>query len=203
MAIGEEQNYTIKVARMYLNHDINAKKMTPTLTADTAEWNDNTDAIFVSGSSQAQTAVRIAHDDECVYLLGERLDKFITEKDRLDVYFHNGNEGQYLFSMSNAGVTAERRTNNDSKSEEIALEELGVKAKITIDGVPDDLLTDDNGVVYELAIPKALLNIKDGEVNFRIKMINTDNSFSKATTDDTNPGAGLINLDSWTKAFLK
>ena len=195
--------YSLKVARMYLNHTINAMQITPSLTGNTQEWDDNTDAIFVSGTSQAQTAVRIAHDSEYIYILGERLDNYITGKDQLWFYVHDGNGGQYSIVASNTGITAKHQESGKSATKMLDAEKEGIEFRITTSGTENDETDTDQGVVYEFAIPKKLLTIQDGAMFFRAIMVNVDKTGGRANMDDSNPSAKLTSTAEWAKAVLK
>ncbi|MBO4355574.1 MAG: exo-alpha-sialidase, partial [Clostridia bacterium] len=127
MAIGTDQ-YSLKVAKVYLNHDISAIKMTPTFTANTPEWDNNTDAIFVSGSSQAQMSVRIAHDDYFVYILGERLDDYITENDGSEFHILDGKGGKYIISVSGANVSVKHQEGQKGKIIDIDAADEGFRS---------------------------------------------------------------------------
>ncbi|MBE6640684.1 MAG: exo-alpha-sialidase [Ruminococcaceae bacterium] len=198
------EDFKAKVTTMYLNHRVNANRLTPTLTATTSDWDGSTDAIFLGADSQAQVSVRLAHDDDYIYLLGERLDYFVTDNDKLVVYFHDGKTGQYMMTLTNDDIKVERRESIEGKNVEVSAEELGIKYHVAVDGLANDILSDmDNGIVYELAFPKSLIDIKDGEIAYRVKLVNRDSSNGKTNTEDSNKNAGMNNTDGWSKADLK
>ena len=188
---------------MYLNHDINAQRMTPTLSADTSEWDNNTDAIFVSGSSQAQTSVRLAHDDDYVYILGERLDNYVTDKDQIEFYINDGNGGQYTVYAYNSKIIVRHQTGNKSAPTTVDFESEGIKYRTTVCGTENDAKRKDTGIIYELAIPKKLIKISDDSVYFRVKMTNFDKDNEGYTLDDSNSSATLGSTKGWSKAILK
>ncbi|MBQ7010669.1 MAG: exo-alpha-sialidase [Clostridia bacterium] len=198
------EEYSAKVANMYLNHRINANKLTPTLTANTSEWDNNTDAIFLGAESQAQMAVRVAHDDDYIYFLGERLDNYVTDKDKAVVYIHDGNTGYYQMTLTNDNIAVEYRKSVSSDNEDKDAAALGIKYNVAVDGQINDILSDnDNGIVYEIAFPKSLIEIKDNEINYRVKLVNRDTEKGKTITEDSNPSAGLKDTKGWAKATLK
>ena len=196
------EDYKIKVGRLYLNHRLNAYKLTPTLTANTAEWDVSTDAAFLGSESQAQASVRFAYDDEYIYVLGERLDYYITDHDKLVVYFHDGNTGYYMMTFTNDGLTAEYKKDAKASVETLDAEALGIKYHIAVDGQINDIMGDiDNGVVYELAFPRTLLN--GDKLAYRFKLINRDSANGKSLTEDSHSAAGMNNTDNWGKVNLK
>ncbi len=193
-------DYNLDVTRVYLNHTLNAKKLTPTMNANTDEWDASTDAIFLGAESQAQVSVRLAYDEEYVYLLAERLDREITEQDALTVYFYGKNGTQYTVNMANDRYTVSSRSKTDKKEVEIDSKEIGIKANAAIDGTKNDYLDTDNGIVYEIAVPRALVDI-DGEVFYRVKMTNLD-AKKIIIKEDTNPNALSNSTKNWAKAVL-
>lgn len=198
------EDYQAKVARMYLNHRLNAYKLTPTLTANTAEWDVSTDAAFLGADSQAQVSVRFAHDDDYVYVLGERLDYYVTDNDKFVVYFHDGNTGYYMVTFTNEGLEVERKENAKAITEILDAEALGIKYHIAVDGQINDMMGDlDNGVIYELAFPRELIKIEDGELAYRFKLINRDASNGKSITEDSHSAAGMNSTKDWGKVTLK
>ena len=198
------EEFEAKVGRLYLNHRLNAYKLTPTLTANTAEWDASTDAAFLGSESQAQAAVRFAYDDDYIYVLGERLDNYITDKDKLFIYFHDGNTGYYSVGFSNDGIKVERKENAKASVQTLDAEALGIKFYIAVDGQVNDLLGDnDNGVVYELAFPRELLKTEDGTLAYHFRLVNSDSPNGKTTSEDSHSSAGMNNTNDWGKVTLK
>ncbi len=196
--------FSAKVGRLYLNHRLNAYKLTPTLSANTAEWDASTDAVFLGADSQAQASVRFAYDDDYIYVLGERLDYYITDNDKFVIYLHDGNTGYYMMTFTNEGVEVERRASINDKNEKLVADELGIKYNIAVDGQINDMMGDlDNGVVYELAFPRELIKTEGGELAYRVKLINRDAPNGKSTTEDSHSAAGMNNTNDWGKITLK
>jgi hypothetical protein len=198
MLIGTPE-YSIKVARVYLNHDINAYKMTPSLLGDTSEWDNNTDALFVSGKSQAQTSVRLAHDNNYVYVLGERLDNYITAKDQTEYYISDGKDGQYIITVAGSDVTV-KLFSSKSGTKTVDGDALGFKVRVTVCGTVDNNSDTDSGILYEIAVPKSLIDTSTNIVDYRVRMTNKDKDGEVTTVDDTNPSGSKY---SWSRAFLK
>lgn len=197
LSIGSN-DYDIIVTKVYLNHTLNAKKLTPTLTANTSEWDASTDAIFLGSESQAQVAVRLAYDDDYVYLLAERTDRYINSGDAMNVFFYGVNGDQYIVNMTNTGYTVTTRNKDNKKETEVSASELGIKANAAIDGTVDSFLEFDNGIVYEIAIPRELVD-HEGDIFYRVKMTEDD---SKTIVEDSNPNASFMSTEGWAKARI-
>ncbi len=180
----ETENFRIQVVRAYLNHNIRAGKMTPSMIADTSEWDNNTDALFCGSDAQAQAAVRVGHDDENLYILAERLDKILMSADAMEFYLDSGDESFYRITVGNEGITEiiykEKPTSGEKT--EIDPAEAGIRCYVYVDGTVDDRKDMDNGVIYELAIPKKLLKCDD---TFRLcyDLLNSDDQREEAVSD--------------------
>ena len=68
----------LMLARLYLNHRIDACELTP-------DFVGNTDALFIGAASQAQCAIRAAHDRDRFYLRVDRLDRYLTAGDGIEL----------------------------------------------------------------------------------------------------------------------
>ena len=156
------------------------------MTANTEEWNASTDAIFLGAESQAQVSTRLAYDDDYIYLLSERIDRYIMDGDELSVAFYGVNGDHYIVNMSNSGYNVTTRNKENKKESPIDHEALGIKAYAAIDGTPDSILDMDNGIVYEVAIPRELVE-NNGDIFYRVRMTNED---AKDThKEDSSPNA--------------
>jgi hypothetical protein len=67
-----------------LNHTIEAVKQTIKLDGLNKDWKDDS-VFFVGSDSQAQATIRLAYDDEYLYILTERLDEYIINDTNLVV----------------------------------------------------------------------------------------------------------------------
>ncbi len=81
----EAATLQISLSELALNHNISAKRQKTTLDGNSADWSENTDAIFVGSLSQAQVSVRSAYDDTYVYFLVEVLDNYLSSSDRVEL----------------------------------------------------------------------------------------------------------------------
>ncbi len=197
ITVGSE-HYEIMIARMMLNHRLHIKKMTPSLIADTSEWDGNTDALFCGSKSQAQVSVRVGYDDDNIYLLGERLDKQLTSDDGIIFYLSDGSaSGFYRVAVGNEGITEfVYKASNSAQAEAVDFAAEGVKAAVYVDGTVGDRATFDNGVIYELAIPRSLLK-EEGRLQLIFDLVNSDREGDKPETDMSNPDATFRKKDNW------
>lgn len=138
----------VGISHMILNHRIDAKRVTPAVDGYTADWSANTDALFVGSISQAQTSMRLAHDDENVYLLFELLDYTLTSDDYFYFYITDGSNVKYRIKGTPAGVTELLRFVG-SKSTAVAH-----TAAVQVYGTIDKNGDTDKGYALEIAIPK-------------------------------------------------
>jgi hypothetical protein len=157
----------IGISHMILNHRIDAKKVTPEIDGYTADWSANTDALFVGSISQAQTSMRLAHDDDNVYLLFEHLDYTLTSDDYFLFYINDGSNVKYRIKGTPSGV-AEVLRFVGSKSSKVTYT-ANVKTYGTIDQNGDK----DTGFAIEVAIPKKGFFTAD-TLRVFIKMFNND-----------------------------
>ncbi|MDR1682506.1 MAG: hypothetical protein LBS25_03840 [Candidatus Symbiothrix sp.] len=136
---------TIWLGRMLLNHRINAPLATPKIDGDNADWENNTDAFFLGSDSRSQAAFRLAHDDDNLYLLIERLDDYLTDDDAFSILLNNDSK-TLKFKIT---------YNNDSKT--LVTDNPSIECKSFLSGKFNDG-SRDKGYITELAIPVSLLS---------------------------------------------
>lgn len=73
----------LMLTRLYLNHRIDARELTP-------DFVGNTDALFLGEASQAQCAIRAAHDRDRFYLRVDRLDRMLAAGDGIELRLRIG-----------------------------------------------------------------------------------------------------------------
>ena len=179
----------IGIATMILNHRIDAKTATMKLDGDTADWYDNTDALFIGSINQAQTSIRTAHNNENVYFLFEHLDYYLSSKDSF-VFMITGKDDEiYKVYADVTGVTKLERTAG-GKTTVLELPESAVK----IWGTVDDDSDKDEGYALEFAIPKSYFKDTD-TLRVFIKMYGTDAQTSYAW--DGFNGLTESKTDTW------
>lgn len=158
----------IGIATMVLNHRIDAKIATMTLDGDTADWYDNTDALFVGSINQAQASIRTAYDDENVYFLFEHLDYYLSSKDNFVFSVKGKNDEIYKIYADVTGVTKFEKSLGKSTNI-LELPAFAVKVWGTVDDVSDI----DEGYALEVAIPKSYFKDAD-TLRVFIRMNGTD-----------------------------
>ena len=187
-----DDKYGIHLVHAYLNHRINSPKITVSADGYTNEWTDNTDALFVGSDSQAQITLRTAHDDENVYFLVTRLDDVLTEKDKAVIYI-GADEGYYRIILNTDGLEA-----LEYKSSKLSTDGVACITKIfgTV-GVNSDT---DDGIVYELSIPKPLIGL-EGKASFAaLPLLNNSDGGSVIT--DTLTNASITQQSRWPTVVL-
>ncbi len=196
---GNVEHRRISYGTMYLNHDINAKKMTATLDGDSMEWEGNTDAIFVGSNSQAQASVRFAEDTEHIYILCERLDEKLSSKDDVDIFLAGNNAKEYYkLTVSPKGVEKVVRFENKKPADFDSSVESYAVCVGTV-GYDDDT---DTGYSVELKLKKSefSLSLSDG-VRATLALENKDGSDS-FDSDKIN-GHTVLDTGTWTYISAK
>lgn len=136
---------TIWLGRAILNHRINAPLATPTIDGDNTDWNDNTDAFFLGSDSRSQAAFRMAHDNDHLYLLVERLDDYLTGDDAFSMMLNNGSK------------TLKFKINYDKSTNTLITDNSAIECKSFVSGAFNDG-SGDKGYIAELAIPVSQLS---------------------------------------------
>ncbi len=95
----ETQSLNISYAELALNHNISAKRQNTSLDANNVDWSENTEALFVGSSSQAQVSIRSAYDDTYVYFLLEVLDNYVSTSDKVEIAFATSNSSTSHYNV--------------------------------------------------------------------------------------------------------
>jgi len=188
----EGELYGIHLVHAYLNHRINSPRMTVQADGFTNEWKDNTDALFVGSETQAQMTLRTAHDEENVYFLVTRLDEVLASNDKVLIYV-GADSGYYRIVLDPSGMASVERgsTRIDSAS---------ATCVTKVFGTVGDKSDKDEGIVYELAVPKALLDLT-GKTSFAVlPMLN--NSDGSTVVTDTLTNASVALKSRWPAVVL-
>lgn len=170
-----------------LNHTIEAVKQTIKLDGLNKDWEDDS-VFFVGSDSQAQATIRLAYDDEYLYLLTERLDEHIIndtdlgiENDSIDICLNMGNKEKdsmddqvYRFNLSLSGMTGSSRGTENNRFVSHAMP--GVQTTKRVYGTVNDDQDTDIGYVVEAKIPWSVLGGKpeDGRIGFSAVLYNDD-----------------------------
>ena len=187
-----DELYGIHLVHAYLNHRINSPEKTVAVDAFTNEWTDNTDALFVGSESQAQVTLRTAHDDQNVYFLVTRLDEVLTGEDKVFINIGADN-GYYSISLNTAGLDSV-----EYNSSKLSKENITCVAKVS--GTVGTNTDKDEGIVYEVSVPKSLLGLA-GETSFTVLPM-LDNSDGDAVITDTLTNSGISNQARWPSVEL-
>ena len=188
----------LMLVREYLNHRINAPKVTVTVDGYTNDWDDieNTDALFVGSASQAQMTLRAAHDDENVYFLLSRLDYFLQDGDTMTVCIAAGAAADYRIMVGVDGIREIAYFANGTKQQTYTGGSAAVKVLGTVGNNEDT----DEGYVVELSVPKALVGLS-GAASFKVRpaLANVDGS---GTVADTLTGVSAFSTALWPTVVL-
>lgn len=181
----------VGVSRLELNHRIDAKTMTPTLDGISTDWQYNTDALFVGSESQAQTALRVAHDGDNLYILMERLDCDLSVSgDTLDVSVtKKDGKGYYKFSVGVNGLIS------SSVMGAPDADLSAVECVTAVYGTADDPSDEDEGYIAELKIPKSVFGDTD-EYKVMLRLSNYD-AATRYSDPDTFDGTAQFDPETW------
>lgn len=180
----------------YLNHRTNAPKMAVNVDGYTNEWTDNTDALFVGSETQAQLTLRTAHDAENIYFLVSRLDTYVTEGDTTTICIGAGTSNYYRVVVGLDGIQSITYVEGGANKNTVT----GGKAAVKVLGTVGNNEDKDEGVVTEIAIPKALVGLS-GATSFTVNpsLANQDGSGS---TSDTLTGVSAFTTTRWPSVVL-
>ena len=102
--VSGEKN-SILLENLYLNHAIAAPQKAIVVDGkNSKDWADVTQALFIGSASQAQATLRAAHSAEKLYLLLERRDGSLTDKDASFVYVADTAGKYYRFEIDASGT---------------------------------------------------------------------------------------------------
>ena len=155
----------IGVTRLILNHRIDAKTAKMTVDGNTADWFDNTDALFAGSISQAQVSIRAAHDADNVYFLFEALDNDITSKENYEFLVNDG-KSIYRVKLDLNGIVSVGRKSGSGEAVK------GYASAVKLYGTKDNASDIDAGYVIEFSIPRKYF--ASTELGVLIKLYNTD-----------------------------
>lgn len=181
----------------YLNHRTNAKKMTVTVDGDGSEWKNNTDAHFVGSETQAQMTVQTAHDAENLYFLVSRLDNYLTADDAIEICVALDTFRFYRVRVDmDGGVTVSYVSGGTEKSSFAA-----GKAAVNVYGTVGDNSDTDEGVLYEIALPRSAVGML-GRNAFAISPI-LYNRDAEGITADAMTSVGGVDTSRWPSVVLE
>jgi len=183
----------IGISRLELNHRINAKTMTPVVDGVSSDWQYNTDALFVGSASQAQVALRLAHDEEYVYVLIERLDNDVFEKHDTTTFSITtaGNEDYIRIEAGINGLNEVTKVGKNISTPDPSL----VKSSVKLYGTADNSDDTDEGYIAEIAIPRSFFGESE-DYSVQLKISNYDTDGRYADPDIFN-GTKQFVTDTW------
>ncbi len=164
---------TLMVGTVYLNHVINAEKTAIKVDGNNAEWQQS-EALFVGSSSQAQLAIRAAASDGKLHLLLERSDYSLTSGDSVTLYLaEEGKEGFYRIKVGMNGIgefvhTGETLEKHDTKEVAFATTAIDKLGCVTEVSIPMSYFTSGNVLITAM-----LYNKDDGTNTISDAMGNT------------------------------
>ncbi|CAG7622339.1 hypothetical protein PAESOLCIP111_02416 [Paenibacillus solanacearum] len=186
---------SIMIGRLYLNHRIDAKKGSITMGGGMDEWNQHTDALFLGSDSQAQATIRSAHDGKNLYLLVERLDRYLMDEDTISIYIGSGDDKQtfYKLDVNVSGVTQISQYANGAY-QTLPLGE--VKSVAAVNGTVGQEGNNTSGYLVKTALPLSSIAVGGAKMlRFNAILYNKDAGTPK--TSDTFTGASLTDQDTW------
>jgi len=184
----------IALGTFYLNHRINAKEKTIKADGDNSDWSENTDALFVGSVSQAQTVLRAGYDDDRVYLLCERLDRYLDKRDDevvINISKDSTIKEYYRITLDWEGI-ARVQLCSGSKYEDIDIN--GALCALTVNGTVDDPSDEDEGYIAELSLPRSLFGSANA-LYIYVSMNNKDNG--KKFDADTFTNSQIADGRTW------
>lgn len=174
----------LQIARLVLNHRINATQITPTVDGSSSDWTTVPDALFIGSDSPSQAAIRFAYDNDNVYCLVERRDDNITADDTFELMLQSGNAtGQPLMLTFTPNLTDNTIECNDS----------GVTSRAIINSKESGYRP---GYVIETAIPRSRLSIANDQLLFNAVL-------HEGGSADSFFGLTATNYEKWLPVELK
>ncbi len=180
----------------YLNHRVNAPKKNIAVDGYTNDWNGNNDSLFVGSESQAQINLRTAHDNDNLYFLITRHDYYLTDGDNVTVCIAKNKTADYRITIDLFGNTTLDYYSGGVKKSTSKLDNTIVK----IMGTMNDNSDKDVGAIFEIAVPKSLVDLA-GKTEFNVRPA-IENMDGSGSISDTITGASVFSTALWPKIVL-
>lgn len=193
---GGDDGVSLFINTLYLNHRISAKKAAIEVDGYTNDWMANKDALFVGSESQAQTTVRVAHDETNVYFLFSLLDYYLTGEDAVTVCVADTAVSDRRITVFTDGRATLETYQAGQKLKSAAL----YGAKTVIKGTVNDNSDKDEGVVIEIAVPKATLGLENAS-DMQVRLMLTNNDGGESVTD-TLTDVSEVYTENWPTVTL-
>ncbi len=180
-----------------LNHRVTAPRLSVTADGDNGEWEGQGEALFVGSASQAQEALRFAHEDGYLSVLCERLDRVPSEADVTTLYLSaKHDKDSYLMVRFGADGVATLLSREGSATEKRDLSRVLFGA---FEKLPEGEEDDGAGYLAELKIPLDLLPGLGEDLSVGIIMDNRDGEKSSRDVPD---GFTISDISTWFKVVL-
>ena len=186
----------ITYGKLYLNHRINAKNMSAPLTADPADWTQNTDALFIGSVSQAQSAYRFAYDGDKITVLTERLDRKLCEDDKDILFLAAEGATEFLKITVNAEGVDRVQHYNGKTYESVDKDKIAFAVNTVTVGNKDS-----HGYVVEITFDKSLVPGLAEVLMFNAQLTNVDDG--EKFENDTFGLVSMTDVSTWQTVFLK
>ena len=186
----------IHITASYLNHRINAKAAAVCVDGNVDDWKINTDALFVGSESQAQMTVQVAHDSENVYFLVSRLDTYLTAEDTVTLLLGTGFASFYRIVLDRDGIDTLDYIENGGVVKTLS----GGKAVVKLFGTLGDNGDKDEGMSFEVSVPKALLGDAANGFTLSPSLVNRD---GEGSIYDCLSGVSAFNTLRWPAVVLE
>ena len=181
----------IAITHAYLNHRINAAKLSVSTDGYTNEWEENTDAFFVGSETQAQIAVQVAHDNNNVHFLISRLDEYLTDGDIVTLSIGISKTSYYRIKIDLSGNVKIEHVDGGTVKDTFT----GGTAVIKLFGTLNQNSDKDTGALTEFSLPKELIGISEAP-SFKLSLA-LDNKDGLGITSDGISGISPFNTDRW------
>ncbi len=187
----KEKN-TIHLYYHYLNHLISANQISVTVDGCTNEWENNTEALFVGSESQAQATLQVAHDNDNLYFLINRLDYVLTSKDKAHVYIAASDGGYYRIDLGKTENCVVYKFSKYGIQTKVYNEKTAVTK---VSGTLDVNSNTDKGSITELSVPKSVLGLSSAtSIKTAIGITNVDKDNTVSISDTM---VDLSNTTNW------
>jgi hypothetical protein len=179
-AMGDDgDSRSILYAEGQLNHTVEAVRQSVLIDGSAGEWEDDS-VFFVGSNSQAQATIRVAYDDENLYLLTERLDENLTHHspedcDSMDILLCLGKDSaDFKLNLNMEGLHGSFRRPAGAEFSPCPLENAQVATRIY--GTVNHGADTDVGFVTEIGIPWSALGgiPEDRKIALSAVLYNTD-----------------------------
>lgn len=186
----------ITYGKLYLNHRINAKNMKAPLTADPADWKENTDALFLGSVSQAQSAYRFAFDGGKLTVFVERLDRELCGDDKDTVFLAAEGASRFLKITVNSEGVDRVQLYNGKTYENVDKSKVEFAVNVVNEGDKDT-----QGYAVELTLDKALVPGLADTLMVNAQLTNVDKG--EKFENDTFALISMTDVSTWQTVLLK